>query len=128
MQLGHIYQSRHSNGDGWLFNWTRDEHNYEPQSDPFILIQHKESKLIMLCAGTICYIRRRYKHTASAKLVWEEELHIVTKSHFYDLKRGVDQGETLSKRREIALIMAYLEEEGFQVDSRSLALSAGRVW
>lgn len=94
--MGHIYQSPHSNGDGWLFNWTRDEHN---QPDPFILSQHKESKFIMLCAGTICYIPRRYKHTAAAKLLLEEELHIVTKSHFYKFKRGADQGETLSKRR-----------------------------
>ena len=41
------------------------------------------------------------------------------RNDYYNLTRSANRGETLSKRREIAMIMAYQEEEKFHVDQRA---------
>lgn len=48
-----------------------------------------------------------------------EGLLVVSGDNYYNLRRGIDRGKKLARHKEIAMVMAYLEEEKFHVDVRA---------
>lgn len=107
-------------------DWSKDEHTHDPTKDSFIYHLHKDKQLnyAPVIARSVVH-RGTAPYTTSAKLLRTEGLPVLSKEDFYNLKIGADRGEKLSRHKEIAMVMAYLEEGKFHVDVRAEYLLDG---
>ena len=111
---------RQAAGEKWVFSRTHKEHSHGGNSDPFSYPQHKDNQgrygetiaRVMVHRGTaslqlpLCPIRR-------------ENLPISSRHDYYNFRRKADHGTKLSRDQEVAMTMAWLEDEIFYADVRA---------